>query len=88
MSAKEFVAENVNWFGEQIKKYSFWVIIFLLFYWVSKRVWFWVIMPLMLSMIVKQSFIFYGSTLVINPSFCIVAWVFVFSLLRKCIKVE
>jgi hypothetical protein len=67
-----------------IAKYGKLLFILVLLWLGLKKVWFWVIMPLLCIVFLKQLSVFFGWTVFssINPFYMIGSWVFLFCLLR------
>lgn len=88
---KEFIEKNVEWFTGLLKKYGLLVVVCLIVYWGIKRVWFWLVMPI-LCLIFLKNFLRFDWAQSVNNATIIASWVFVFSLLsvffRKILKCE
>ena len=77
----ESYKSDLEWLSATVKKYGFIICIFIGIYWLIKRVWFWVVLPILLCGILT----IIGTNVIslsylILPVYSVISiWVFIFS---------
>jgi hypothetical protein len=82
MSMSEFFEKNIEFVIENVKKYGLWLFVFIFIWWSTKKIWYWLVMPLLFWIVCNQIMIIKDIEIQLSWYFFVACWLFILSLLK------
>lgn len=82
---KEEIQGSLEWLSNLIVKHGFFIMFLLLGWFCFKYLWFWIVMPILFILFIKQMSFVFGWQVwqVLDVKLIIASWIFVFTLFKK-----